>query len=112
MSMKHHEKVFEIAGVNLKIKKLGLSDFPSFKTIYATSIDTKDYEGLRKANNILYGWLLYEVLPEEWVPVYNAKEDRFVDDRLNDVVVADKILDTLMLEVITPLFLNTAEQMK
>lgn len=112
MKTKHYEKIFEVNGVRLKLKKLGLSEFPSFKTLYATAIESKDFEGANKAHNILYSWLLYEVLPDEWVPVYNAKEDVFVVDALNDVVTADKIINILLAEVLAPLFLNTAESMK
>lgn len=112
MNKKHHEKVFTVNGVNLRLKKLGLADFPSFKTIYASAIEAKDIVGMTKAHNILYSWLEYEMLPDEWVPAYNAIEDRFVVDSINDIVAADTIVNILLAEVLTPLFLNTAGLMK
>jgi hypothetical protein len=112
MNKKHHEKVFEVNGVKLRLRKLGLAEFPSFKTIYATAIENKDIEGTIKAHQTLFSWLEYEVLPDEWVPVYNKAQDEFIIDKLNDVIVADTIINTLLIEVLTPLFLNTAELTK
>lgn len=112
MSKKHYEKVFEVNGVRLKLKKLGLTEFPSFKTIYATAIENKDIEGTIKAHQTLFSWLEYEVLPDEWVPVYNKTQDEFIVEKLNDVIIADTIINKLLIEVLTPLFLNTAESTK
>lgn len=109
MSKKHYEKEFTIKGVNLKLKRLGLTEFPSFKTVYARSIDAKDIEGMNKAHQMLFSWVEYEMVPGEWIPAYSTKEDRFVVDVLNDVIVADQIINTILSDILMPLFLNTAE---
>lgn len=107
MDKKHYEKTFEVNGVNLRVRKLRLTEFPSFKTIYATAIDSKDIEGLSRANEILLSWLEYDMLEGTWVPVYNTKTGEFVVDAINDTVAADTIINTVIAEVLMPLFLNT-----
>lgn len=108
MTQKHYDKVFEVAGVKLKLKKLGLAEFPSFKTIYARAIDSADAEGVTKAYMMLFSWLQHEVLGE-WVPVFDKKAEQFMVAELNDLQNADQIVTILLAEILTPLFLNTAE---
>ena len=108
MSKKHYEKEFVVNGITLKMKRLGLADFPSFKTIYATAIESKDIAGLIKAHQTLYSWLEYEMIPGEWLPVYNPTEDKFIVDKLNDVTHADTIINIMLADILAPLFLNTA----
>jgi hypothetical protein len=45
---KAYQKVFEVAGIKLRLKKLGLADFPAFKMLYAKSVDASDAEGIVK----------------------------------------------------------------
>lgn len=108
---KHYDKVFEVAGVRLKLKKLGLADFPAFKTLYANAINESDTDGIVKAYLMLYSWLEQEVLGE-WVPIFNKKEESFSVEILNDPVNADTIINILLSEILQPLFLNTAELKK
>lgn len=105
---KHYEKEFEVAGVKLKLKKLGLSEFPTFKTIYANAINEADAEGVNKAYTLLFSWLEHEVLGE-WVPVFDKKSGQFMIEVLNDLTHADTIINVLLSEVLQPLFMNTAE---
>lgn len=108
MKTKHHETVFEVEGVKLKLKKLGLAEFPAFKTIYARAIDQADAEGVSKAYMMLFGWLEQEVMGE-WVPVFDKKKQEFMIAVLNDLSAADEIINILLSDVLAPLFLNTAE---
>lgn len=108
---KAYQKVFEVAGVKLRLKKLGLADFPTFKMLYAKSIEASDPEGVIKSYMMLYSWLEQEVLGE-WVPVFNSKDQTFSVDILNEVENADAIIDILLSETLPPLFLNTAELKK
>ena len=109
--MKHYEKEFQVAGVTLKLKKLGLTEFPAFKVIYAEGVDSGDAVKVANAYSILFSWLQYEVLGE-WVAAFDKKTGEFRIEVLNDPAHADKILDILLSEVLTPLFLNTAESTK
>jgi hypothetical protein len=108
MNQKHYQKEFEVVGVKLKLKKLGLADFPSFKTIYARAIDQGDAEGVTKAYFMLFGWLEYELLGE-WIPVFNKTKGEFAIEVLNDLAVADQIVNILLADILAPLFLSTAE---
>jgi len=108
---KQYQKVFEVAGVKLRLKKLGLADFPTFKMLYAKSVDSNDEDGIIKAYLMLYSWLEQNMLGE-WVPVFNKKEECFSLDILNEVENADRIIDVLLSEILPPLFLNTAELKK
>lgn len=108
---KHYEKVFEVAKVNLRLKKLGLADFPAFKTVYANAISEGDAEGITKAYLLLLSWLQHEVLGE-WVPVFDKKKQLFMIDVLNDETHADTIINILLGEILAPLFQNTADSMK
>lgn len=108
MEQKHYQKEFEVAGVKLKLKKLGLADFPTFKTIYARAVDQADAEGVAKAYMMLYSWVQHEVLGE-WVPVFDSVKKEFTIDVLNDLSKADEIINILLADILAPLFLNTAE---
>jgi len=108
MAIKHHQKTFEVAGVKLKLKKLGLADFPTFKTIYARAIDEADAEGVAKAYMLLYSWLEYELVGE-WIPAFNSTSQEFIVDKLNNLQAADTIVNVLLADILAPLFLNTAE---
>ena len=108
MEKKHHQKEFVVGEVRLKIKRLGLADFPTFKTIYARAVDEGDAEGVAKAYLLLFSWLEHELLGE-WVPVFDKKKELFTVDVLNDLQNADEIVNILLSDILAPLFLNTAE---
>lgn len=108
---KHFQKEFEVAGVKLRVKKLGLAEFPAFKTIYGNAINNSDAEGTIKAYYMLFGWLQHEIMGE-WIPVWNSVNEEFVIEKLNDPVNADTIINILITKVLEPLFQNTVESMK
>ena len=108
---KAYNKPFEVAGVKLRLKKLGLADFPTFKMLYAKSVDANDEEGVIRSYMMLYSWLEQDVLGE-WVPVFDKKKEIFSIEILNEIENADRILDILLSEILPPLFLNTAELKK
>lgn len=108
---KHYEKTFQINGVKLKVRKLGLGEFPAFKMIYANSISTADADGLVKAYNMIFSWIEYETLGE-WIPAYNKAEGKFIIDKLNTVEAANELADYVVSTILAPLFLNTTESNK
>jgi hypothetical protein len=105
-NMKSYQKEFEVAGVKLKLKKLGIADFPTFKTIYARAVDAADAEGVAKAYMLLYSWLEQEVMGE-WVPVFNKAKSEFTVDILNDLSNADEIVNILLSDTLSSLFPST-----
>ena len=104
---KSYQKEFEVAGVKLRLKKLGLADFPTFKTIYARAVTEADAEGVAKAYMLLYSWLEQNVVGE-WVPIFDKSKNEFMIEVLNDLGNADEIVNILLSEILEPLFLNTA----
>lgn len=104
----HWQKEFEIGGVKLRVRKLSPFEFPAFKTAFAKATEENDAEGIGKAYETMSTWLEYEFMGE-WVKAYDKKQGQFVVANLNDAIIANKLIDYMLVEIITPLFLNTAE---
>ena len=108
VKLQHWEKEVELNGMKFRIKKLGPFDFPAFKTVFGKATNENDPEGIAKSYEMMTTWIESKIIGE-WTKVYDKKSGGFVIEALNDPMVANELIDLVLMDLIMPLFTSTAE---
>lgn len=108
MDKQHWEKEIEFKGKKYKLMKLNPFQFPAFKIAYGNAINNNDPDAIAKCYEVMVGWVRTEIVGED-SPIYSKESQTFIVDELNDPMVANELIDAVLMDLIMPLFTNTAE---
>lgn len=103
---KHYTDVFEVEGINFRMRTINVFEFSAMKQVFAMSTEKGDILQLAKVYQTIMTWLEYEV-NGAFVPVYAM--NNYVLGKMNDLDFADKVMMGVLTSVIPVLFQSTAE---